>query len=106
MVLEAVVPAVGVQVLCCLPGPALPGHRVVRGDLQHPAGPTLPLRIPCLRLAQREQLHCCGGKSLCGSVHDVVVSVLAGPLPEGTVPVGLLMCPLWSGLKQNVPFAL
>ena len=39
------------------------------------------------------------------SVHGVVVSVLAllaGTLPKGTVPVGLLMCPLWSGLKQNV----
>ena len=34
------------------------------------------------------------------SVH-MYSSVLARPLPKGTVPFGLLMCPLWSGLKAQ-----
>ena len=34
-----------------------------------------------------------------------IQAVLARPLPKDTVPFGLLMCPLWSGLKQIVPFA-
>ena len=28
-------------------------------------------------------------------------SVLARPLPKGTVPFGLGMCPLWSGMKAK-----
>ena len=38
---------------------------------------------------------------------DVHLSVLIRPLLKGTVPFGLLMCPLWSVLKTklNVPYA-
>ena len=36
----------------------------------------------------------------CGSCL-LLSSVLARPLPKGTVPFGLLMCPSWSGLKAR-----
>ena len=53
-----------------------------------------PLEIEEVRFGTLWAMVCC-----------VKSSVLARPLLEGTVPFGLLMCPLWSGLEAKCALA-